>query len=64
MNVSSWSIKNPIPAAMLFVLLSFGGLLSFNAMKVQNFPDIELLTVWVVALLLGAEPAQREDDVV
>ena len=25
MNVSSWSIKNPIPAVMLFVLLTFGG---------------------------------------
>ena len=32
MNVSTWSIKNPIPALMLFVLLCFGGLLSFNAM--------------------------------
>ena len=29
MNVSAWSIRNPIPAAMLFVLLSFAGLLSF-----------------------------------
>ena len=26
MNVSSWSIRNPIPAVMLFVLLTFGGL--------------------------------------
>ena len=32
MNVSAWSIRNPIPAVMLFVLLTFGGLLSFNAM--------------------------------
>ena len=32
MNVSSWSIRNPIPAVMLFVLLGFAGLLSFNAM--------------------------------
>ena len=37
MNVSAWSIKNPIPAVMLFVLLTFAGLLSFKAMKVQNF---------------------------
>lgn len=40
MNVSTWSIKNPIPALMLFVLLTFGGLIAFNAMKVQNFPDM------------------------
>lgn len=63
MNVSSWSIKNPIPAVMLFVLLSFGGMLSFKAMKVQNFPDIDLPTVTVSASLPGAAPAQLETEV-
>ena len=63
MNVSSWSIKNPIPAVMLFVLLTFGGLLSFKAMKVQNFPDIDLPTVSVSAALPGAAPAQLETEV-
>ncbi len=62
-NVSSWSIRNPIPAVMLFVLLCFAGLLSFNAMKVQQFPDIELPTVSVVASLPGAAPAQLETEV-
>ena len=63
MNVSSWSIRNPIPAVMLFVLLTFGGLLAFNAMKVQNFPDIDLPTVSVTASLPGASPSQLETDV-
>ncbi|MBI2769301.1 MAG: efflux RND transporter permease subunit [Burkholderiales bacterium] len=63
MNVSSWSIKNPIPAVMLFVLLTFAGVLSFNAMKVQNFPDIDLPTVMVTAALPGAAPGQLETDV-
>ena len=63
MNVSSWSIKNPIPAVMLFVLLSFAGMLSFKAMKVQNFPDIELPTVVISASLPGAAPAQLETEV-
>ena len=63
MNVSSWSIKNPIAAVMLFVLLTFGGVLSFNAMKVQNFPDIDLPTVSVTASLPGAAPGQLENDV-
>ncbi|MEB0057641.1 efflux RND transporter permease subunit [Variovorax sp. LG9.2] len=63
MNVSAWSIRNPIPAVMLFVLLTFGGLLSFNAMKVQNFPDIDLPTVTVSAALPGASPSQLETDV-
>jgi multidrug efflux pump subunit AcrB len=63
MNVSSWSIRNPIPAVMLFVLLTFAGVLCFNAMKVQNFPDIDLPTVSVSAALPGAAPAQLETDV-
>ncbi len=63
MNVSTWSIKNPIPAVMLFVLLTFAGLLSFKAMKVQNFPDLDLPTVIVTASLPGAAPAQLETDV-
>ncbi|HEY8606732.1 MAG TPA: efflux RND transporter permease subunit [Noviherbaspirillum sp.] len=63
MNVSSWSIRNPIPAVMLFVMLTFAGMLSFSKMKVQNFPDIELPTVTVSASLPGAAPGQLETDV-
>ncbi len=63
MNVSAWSIKNPIPAAMLFVLLSFAGILSFQSMKVQQFPDLELPTISVMASLPGAAPAQLETEV-
>ncbi|WP_410500179.1 efflux RND transporter permease subunit [Chitinibacter sp. S2-10] len=63
MNFSAWSIKNPIPAIMLFVLLSIAGLWSFNAMKVQDFPDIELPMVTVTAVLDGAAPAQLETEV-
>lgn len=63
MNVSSWSIRNPIPAVMLFVLLTFGGLLAFKGMKVQNFPDIDLPTVSITASLPGASPSQLETDV-
>ena len=63
MNVSAWSIKNPIPAVMLFVLLTLAGLMSFKAMKVQQFPDLELPTVAVSASLPGAAPAQLETEV-
>ena len=40
MNVSAWCIRNPIPALMFFVLLTFGGAISFSSMKVQNFLDL------------------------
>ncbi len=63
MNVSAWSIKNPIPAVMFFVMVTLAGLYSFGAMKVQQFPDIELPTVTVSASLPGAAPAQLETEV-
>ena len=62
-NVSSWSIRNPIPAVMLFVLLTLAGALGFSAMKVQQFPDIDLPTINVTANLPGTAPAQMETEV-
>ena len=63
MNVSAWSIRNPIPAVMLFVMLTLMGVMSFRWMKIQQFPDIDLPTVSVVASLPGAAPAQMETEV-
>lgn len=62
-NFSSWSIRTPIPAILLFVLLTLAGLLSFHQMKVQDFPDIELPMVNVVTILPGAAPAQIESEI-
>src|SRR4029453_14788654 len=61
-SFSTWSIRNPIPSILLFVMLTLLGLLSFHQMKVQNFPDIDLPTVIVTASLPGASPAQLETD--
>ena len=50
-NVSAWSIRNPIPGVLLFIMLTAVGAMSFRAMKIQNFPDIDLPTVTVTASL-------------
>ncbi|MEO7254210.1 MAG: efflux RND transporter permease subunit [Casimicrobium sp.] len=63
MNVSAWSIRNPIPSLMIFVLLTLAGVLSWQSMKVQNFPDLDLPTVTVSASLPGAAPGQLENEV-
>ena len=63
MNLSAWSIRNPVPALMAFVLLTLAGLLAFSSMKVQNFPDLDLPTIIVSASLPGASPSQLETDV-
>ncbi|MBN8506568.1 MAG: efflux RND transporter permease subunit [Burkholderiales bacterium] len=63
MNVSRWSIANPVPAILLFAMLTVGGLMGFRAMKIQNFPDIDLPTIMVTASLPGTAPAQMETEV-
>ena len=62
MNFSSLSIKNPVPAVLLFVLLTLAGLLAYRASVVQDFPDIELPIVTISAPLAGAAPAQLEPE--
>jgi multidrug efflux pump subunit AcrB len=63
LNVSAWSIRNPIPSLLFFMLLTLAGLLAFKAMKIQNFPDVDLPMVSVQAALPGASPGQLENDV-
>jgi len=63
MNVSAWSIRNPIPAVLLFLMLTLSGLMAFKAMRIQQFMDIDLPTVTVTATLPGAAPAQMETEV-
>jgi multidrug efflux pump subunit AcrB len=63
MNFSAFSIRHPIPAILLFILLSIAGLLAFHAEGVQDFPDIELPMVTVEASLPGAAPATLETEV-
>ncbi len=63
LNVSSWSIRNPTPSVLLFVLLTLLGLFGFQAMKIQNFPDIDLPMITVSSSLPGASPSQLETEV-
>lgn len=63
MNFSSWSIRNPVPAILLFVLLTVVGILSFQKLQIQDFPDMDLPTIQISASLEGAAPSQLETEV-
>jgi multidrug efflux pump subunit AcrB len=62
-NVSSWSIRNPVPSILLFIMLTIVGVMGFQSMKIQNFPDIDLPTITVSTALPGTAPAQMETEV-
>jgi multidrug efflux pump subunit AcrB len=63
MNLSAWSIRNPVPGVLLFVLLSIAGLLGFRQLQIQDFPDMDIPTIQVMATLEGAAPEQLETEV-
>lgn len=63
MNFSAYSIKNPLIAILIFTLMTLGGILGFRAMKIQQFPDIDVPAVIVTISYTGASPAQLETDI-
>lgn len=63
MNLATWSIRNPIPAFLLFILLSAAGLRGFQQLSIQNLPDLDLPAIIVSLSQPGASPAQMETEV-
>lgn len=63
MNISAWSIRNPVPAILLFVVLTFLGIIGFQKLGIQSFPDMDFPTIMVSASLEGAAPSQLETEV-
>ena len=62
-NISSWSIRNPIPIILMFILLSLAGINGFMGMRINNNPDIDFPLVNVYAGRPGAAPAEMEVQV-
>jgi hydrophobic/amphiphilic exporter-1 (mainly G- bacteria), HAE1 family len=63
LNISAWSIRNPVPAIVLFVVLAMLGTISFKSLPVTRFPNIDVPLVSVVVTQAGAAPAELETQV-
>ena len=63
MNFATWSIRNPVPAILLFVLLALAGAYGFRQLPIANLPDMELPMVTISLTQPGAAPAQLETEV-
>ena len=62
-NLSSWGIRNPVPAIMLFFVLCVAGLWGYHKLAVARFPDIAFPMTVVTILQPGASPSQLETEV-
>lgn len=63
MNLSTWSIKNPVPTIVLFLVLSIMGTVSFIKLGIDENPNIDVPLVSVSVSQLGAAPAELETQV-
>jgi multidrug efflux pump subunit AcrB len=62
-NISAWSIRRPLPAIVLaLVLLSFGAA-SFKKLPITLLPNVDPPIVSVVVAEFGAAPAELESQV-
>ncbi len=41
LNISAWAIRTPIPSVVMFIVLVILGVLSFRALPVERFPNID-----------------------
>ncbi len=62
-NFSAYSIRKPIPAVLLFIVLCILGLVSFLQLPVTRFPSIDVPVISVTVTQSGAAPAELETQV-
>ncbi len=62
-NISSWAIKNPTFPIVLFLVLSFLGIVSFNRMAINSQPDVSFPVVEVDVSQPGAAPSEMEKQI-
>lgn len=62
-NVSAWSIRQPIPSILLFLILSISGIICYFNLGIDENPNIDMPTVIVTVSENGAAPSELETQV-
>ncbi|MCB1625398.1 MAG: efflux RND transporter permease subunit, partial [Pseudomonadales bacterium] len=62
-NISAWAIRNPVLPIVLFVILTFVGLVSFVRLPINLNPDVSFPGVNVTVVQPGAAPTEIETQV-
>jgi multidrug efflux pump subunit AcrB len=63
MNFVTWSIRNPVPVLMAFLVLVLGGLYAFPRLAIQDQPDISFPFIIVSVSYAGVPPTQMETEI-
>src|SRR5258708_37063403 len=62
-NVSAWSIRQPLPAIVIMALLCAMGYIGLRKMPITRLPNVDVPVVSVIVTQFGASPAELETEV-
>ncbi len=58
---TSWSINNKTSIYILTIIISIAGILTYNSLQKEQFPDIVIPTIYVGTVYPGTSPADMEN---
>jgi hydrophobe/amphiphile efflux-1 (HAE1) family protein len=63
LNVSSWSIRKPLPAIVISAALVILGAMSFQRLPISQYPNVDFPVISVTVTEFGAAPIELESQV-
>ena len=57
---TSWSIDNRTSIFIITVIITLAGIMSYNALPKEQFPDVVVPTIFVSSIYPGASPTDME----
>src|SRR6266404_427718 len=63
LNISAWSIRNPLPSVVFSIILLLLGWVSFTKLAVTRLPSADIPVISVAVSQFGAAPAELESQV-
>jgi multidrug efflux pump subunit AcrB len=63
LNISAWSIRNPLPSIVFSIILLVLGWVSFTKLAVTRLPAADIPVISVAVAQFGAAPAELESQV-
>src|SRR5437762_966505 len=63
LNISAWSIRNPLPSIVFSIILLVLGWVSFTKLAVTRLPNADIPVISVAVSQFGAAPAELESQV-
>ncbi|MBV5260183.1 efflux RND transporter permease subunit [Synechococcus moorigangaii CMS01] len=62
-HLSAWSIKNPVPTLVAFLIMTIVGVYSFLNLGIDNTPNIDIAAVTISVSQPGAAPEEIETEI-